>query len=92
MKRLMIARSERLAHSLVEAHRPVESRPACSPHQAQVVHDVAAARDEHAFVAQRRKPPAGFVMELGGSRSVDAQLTTGIFASRYACFSTDQVP
>ena len=72
-----IAGGERCANFLVEAHRPIERNSPCSLHETQIVHDVATAGDKHALVSQRRKPLAGFVMELRWLSAVDAQLDDG---------------
>src|SRR3569832_1187627 len=54
----VIAREQAVAHVLGKPLRPVESGTASTPVQApQIVHDVAAADDEHALVAKRRQPP-----------------------------------
>src|SRR3569833_2207987 len=51
----VIAREQAVAHVLGTPLRPVESGTASTPVQApQIVHDVAAADDEHALVAKRR--------------------------------------
>ena len=64
----------RFAHIVVEACRPVVRRAAAPADQAQVVNDVAAADDQHAFVAQRRELHAERVMKRRRLRGIDREL------------------
>ena len=65
-----------LAHPQLETLGPIErARTALAPCVCmQVVDDVAAADDEHALVAQGRKPLAQLIMESGRLGLVDAEL------------------
>ena len=75
-QRCVLARLDEVANSRLEAHCPVvrlDGMPApCI--RVQVVHDVSAAYDQHAGVAQRTQPLADFMVKVRRSRFVDAQL------------------
>ena len=63
------------AHCLVEARRPVIRFGVPGPlYPPQVVHHVAAADDQHAFVAQRREARAEFVVVARRLAGIEAQL------------------
>jgi hypothetical protein len=74
-QRLVFARHELRAHFLVEAQRPVIRFGVFGPlNSSQVVHHVAAADDQHAFVAQWGEPRRQRVVRGRFQRGVQAQL------------------
>src|SRR3569623_75711 len=89
----VIAREQAVAHVIGKALRPVENGTASTPVQApQIVHDVAAADDEHALVAEPCQPLCQCVVPCGWLRSSMLSCTTGTSASGNTWVSTDQVP
>ena len=75
----MVARAQQPARTLFEAHGSVErldlvATPGVS---VQVMHEVAAPRDEHSLVTQWREPLRQLVVVLRGLRLVGAELYEG---------------
>lgn len=71
----MILADKVIAHFVVESYSPVERRRTGIPaHDAEIVDDVPAADDEHAFVAQWGKSFTEIVVERGRLCCIEAEL------------------
>jgi len=81
-ERLMIARSERLAHSLVEAHRPSKAGPPARLIRRKFVHDVCRCLRRARLRRAAAQAACRFRNGTRGSRSVDAQLDQPGFLRR----------
>ncbi len=73
-ERCVIAADDFLADERVRAQREIGRRRIAEIEQPQVVHDVAAADDQHTFVAQRRELPAELQMKIAGPGHVETEL------------------
>ena len=68
---------EAVTHIVVEAYRPIVGELLAAAVKHQIVHHVAAAEDQDAFVTQGREPPANFEMVSRWPANIDAELHDG---------------